>query len=98
MDLGGFREIPIMEDYEMAQRCRKLGRLVLVDADCTTSARAWHNHGLVRVTLTDALFIIGYRLGIGLPRLARWRGAVVRAGGQPLRKDGRPGGEPGRRS
>jgi uncharacterized protein len=77
VDLGGFLEIPVMEDYEFARRCRRFGRLTIVDADCTTSARAWHNHGLIRVTLIDALVITGYLLGVSIDRLAAWRSRIL---------------------
>jgi hypothetical protein len=77
VDLGGFVDVPVMEDYEFARRCSRLGRLSRVNAECSTSARAWHNHGLIRVTLTDALVFTGYRLGVSFKRLARWRAGIL---------------------
>ena len=77
MNVGSFRKTPVMEDYEFARRCGRLGRLMRVDAECSTSTRAWHNHGLVRVTPIDTLVVVGYRLGVSLARLARLRAAIL---------------------
>ncbi|PKQ15591.1 MAG: hypothetical protein CVT67_08690 [Actinobacteria bacterium HGW-Actinobacteria-7] len=79
-DLGGFLDVPVMEDYEFALRCKRLGLLRTAGADCVTSARAWHDHGLIRVTLVNARVIAGYRLGASFERLARWRAGILAPG------------------
>jgi rSAM/selenodomain-associated transferase 2/rSAM/selenodomain-associated transferase 1 len=76
-DLGGFPDLPVMEDYEFALRCARLGRLGLASTAVRTSARAWHEHGLVRTTLTNSAVIAGYRLGIPTCTLAAWRQRVA---------------------
>jgi len=76
-DLGGFLDVPVMEDYEFAVRCKRYGRITRVNADCTTSARAWHTHGLIRVTLVNAAVIAGYRLGLSYDVLARLRSRIL---------------------
>jgi hypothetical protein len=77
VDLGGFPNMPVMEDYEFALRCRRLGGLRRVDADCATSARAWRDHGLLEVALANAAVIVGYRLGVAPERLAGWRERIA---------------------
>jgi rSAM/selenodomain-associated transferase 2/rSAM/selenodomain-associated transferase 1 len=72
-DLGGFPELPVMEDYEFALRLRRLGRLGRAPGAACTSARVWHTRGLLRPTLIDVAIIAGYRLGVGAGRLARLR-------------------------
>ena len=71
-DLGGFADMPVMEDYEFALRCKRLGRLGAASASAPGSSRAWREHGLVRVTLTYMAMIAGYRLGVPATRLAAW--------------------------
>lgn len=74
-DLGGFPELPVMEDYEFALRLKRLGYIARVPAAIRTSTRAWREHGLLARTARDMATIAGYRLGVDPARLARWRGA-----------------------
>ncbi len=76
-DLGGFSEQPAMEDYEFAVRCSRLGRLETSPAIARTSARAWHESGLLRTTFTNAAVIAGYRMGVSAERLASWRARIA---------------------
>lgn len=82
-DLGGFADLPVMEDYEFALRCSRFGRIGAAASAARSSARAWHEHGLVRTTVTNAAVIAGYRLGVPAERLAGWRRTVSeRSGGR----------------
>ena len=70
--LGGFQELPIMEDFEFVQRLRRAGRIVIVPAEVSTSARRWRSLGPWRTTWTNQLIICGYLLGVSTERLATW--------------------------
>jgi rSAM/selenodomain-associated transferase 2/rSAM/selenodomain-associated transferase 1 len=72
-ELGGFPDLPTMEDWEMVARLKRVGRVVLVDEPAVTSARAWEQHGLLRKTASNLAVIWGYRLGVDPARLARLR-------------------------
>ncbi|MDO8846857.1 MAG: TIGR04283 family arsenosugar biosynthesis glycosyltransferase [Coriobacteriia bacterium] len=72
-DLGGFPELPVMEDREFALRLKRLGGLGRAPGAVRTSARAWRERGLIGATARDMATIAGYRLGIDPARLARWR-------------------------
>lgn len=71
--LGGFAEIPLMEDVDLVRRARRLGRVVVLDAAATTSARRWERAGLLRTTAVNQACLVGYALGVSPQRLARWR-------------------------
>ncbi len=71
--LGGFRELPIMEDFEFARRARRLGRIAILDVAVRTSARRWLAHGTGRTTLVNQLCVWGYVLGVPPRFLARLR-------------------------
>ena len=71
---GGFRDMPIMEDFEICRRLRRSGRVALAPAAISTSARRWHSLGVVRTTLVNQLCIAGFLLGIPPTRLARFYG------------------------
>lgn len=71
--LGGFPEIPVMEDYELVRRLRRLGRVEIGPTAVRTSARRWLSQGLWRTAWIHPLSIAGYHLGVSPHRIARWR-------------------------
>ncbi len=71
-EIGGFPEMPIMEDYEFMQRLQKCGQIVIAQASVLTSARRWQELGILRTTCINQAVIIGYSLGISPSRLAQW--------------------------
>jgi hypothetical protein len=38
-DIGGFRELPIMEDFELMRRLRRLGRIVIIPVPVLTLSK-----------------------------------------------------------
>ncbi|HUJ12497.1 MAG TPA: TIGR04283 family arsenosugar biosynthesis glycosyltransferase [Thermoanaerobaculia bacterium] len=64
----GFREIPIMEDYELARRMRPARILPLA---VTTSGRRFLRKGLLRTAVVNWLTIFRYHLGADPEELAR---------------------------
>jgi uncharacterized protein len=72
LTLGGFAELPIMEDAIMMRRARRLGRIVLLPEAVATSGRRWLRHGIIRTTLINQLILFGYGAGICPQYLARF--------------------------
>lgn len=70
---GGFRDLPAMEDYDLVQRLRKVGRIVIASSAVITSARRWLTRGVWRTTFDHLLMILGWNFGRSPHRLARWR-------------------------
>jgi len=63
-ELGGFADIPIMEDVELFRKIRKLGLPIVILRDrVKTSARRWEKEGILRRTLTNWWLRIRYRFG-----------------------------------
>ena len=75
--LGGFPDIPFMEDVALVRKLKRLGKLVCVDETVTTGARHWKQLGPVRTTLLNWSMVALYLLGIPAERLEpyyhRWR-------------------------
>ena len=69
-EMGGFADLPIMEDYEFSARLRRRGRIVTVGEAALTSARRWQTLGVVRTTLRNQWMLAGYHLGVNPRRLA----------------------------
>jgi hypothetical protein len=70
--IGGFTDMPIMEDFELVQRLRRRGRIVTAPAPVLTSARRWENLGVVRATLVNYAIPLAYYMGAPPSQLARW--------------------------
>jgi rSAM/selenodomain-associated transferase 2 len=49
--VGGFPDIPLMEDIELSRRLRQTGRPACLVARVTTSGRRWETHGVWRTIL-----------------------------------------------
>jgi len=70
--LGGFPELPLMEDLEMARRVRRRGRIAISPLAVVTSGRRWERVGVVRATLLNQLFLLAYLAGMPPRRIAQW--------------------------
>ncbi|NER01698.1 MAG: glycosyltransferase family 2 protein [Okeania sp. SIO3C4] len=71
-EIGGFPEIPIMEDFELIRRLKKRGQIAIVPTPVFTSGRRWQKLGILKTTLINQIVIIAYLLGVSPQRLARW--------------------------
>lgn len=74
--LGGYREIPIMEDVDLVRRARAAGgRLVILKEYAVSSARRWEKEGLLGTTLTNHALRLLYLAGTAPEKLAGFRAA-----------------------
>ncbi len=71
-EMGGFPDLPIMEDFQLICRLQGEGRIVIAPAAVVTSGRRWKKLGALRTTLLNQLMILGFYLGLEPARLARW--------------------------
>ena len=74
--LGGFRELPIMDDYDLARRLATHGRIARIPGPSTTSSRRWERMGVVRTLLSWWVIRWLYVAGVEPARLARLYRAV----------------------
>ena len=70
--MGGFPNLPIMEDFEFVRRLRSQGRIVIAPAPATTSARRWQRLGSFHTTFINQMVILGFYAGVDPSRLALW--------------------------
>jgi rSAM/selenodomain-associated transferase 2 len=71
-EIGGFREIPIMEDVEIQQRLRPRGRFVKLDLPVVTSARRFVHRGPLRQQALNVALVALYLLGVEPTRVKRF--------------------------
>jgi len=71
--LGGFKEIPILEDVDLMRRIRReRGRIVIFREPVLTSARRWEKEGLIFGTIRNWFLMTLYLCGVAPERLARF--------------------------
>lgn len=78
-ELGGYRDLPIMEDFALARELRRHGAISVFDSTVTTSARRWLRHGVFATTLVNQLCVMGFLVGVAPTRLARFRESLSRS-------------------
>jgi rSAM/selenodomain-associated transferase 2 len=69
--IGGFPDLPIMEDFELMRRLKPLGSIVILPTPVVTSARRWLQRGVLKTTLINQLVILGYLFGVRSAYLAK---------------------------
>ncbi len=80
--LGGFKPIPIMDDYEFVRRMERAGRTACLDPPMLVSDRRWRVKGLYSTLFSWVWIQTLYSLGVPAEYLARWYG--------PVRNDHKP--------
>jgi len=69
--IGGFRDMPIMEDLELMTRLRKLGKKIFILPDkAMTSPRRWEREGALRGTLRNWLIRVLYHCGVSAEKIS----------------------------
>jgi len=75
--LGGFPDLPIMEDVALMRALARAGeRPVILPQRVSTSARRWQAEGLLRTTARNLALLLGYLCGVPATRLATWYPAM----------------------
>jgi rSAM/selenodomain-associated transferase 2 len=70
--LGGYPDIPLMEDIELTHRLRRLGAVACLRLRITTSSRKWEREGIARTILLMWTLRAMYFCGADPARLHRW--------------------------
>jgi rSAM/selenodomain-associated transferase 2 len=69
--VGGFPEIPLMEDIALSKRLKRLSPPLCLRDRVTTSGRRWERHGTLRTILLMWRLRLAFALGADPQRLAR---------------------------
>jgi rSAM/selenodomain-associated transferase 2 len=70
-EMGGYTDLPLMEDVEFVGRLRRAGRLFASAVPALTSARRWERDGWLRRSASNVLLLMGYFCGVSPERLGR---------------------------
>lgn len=69
VELGGYRDLPLIEDVELFKSLKRCGQVALLPQRVSVSPRRWQRHGLLRTGLLMYALRAGYWLGISPARL-----------------------------
>ena len=69
--VGGFPELPLMEDLELSRRLKRLSRPACVRPPVITSSRRWEEKGILRTVLLMWSLRLLWFLGVSPQRLVR---------------------------
>ena len=70
--MGGYREIPLMEDMDFCSRLKKEGKVVILPFRMLTSARRWLEEGKMKNVVRNWILQIAWKLGASPRMLAKW--------------------------
>jgi len=70
--IGGFKGISVMEDVEIQERLRRIGRFIKLKDPVVTSARRYLRNGPLRQHLITTGVVLLYHLGVSPHLLGRW--------------------------
>jgi len=68
--LGGYRDLPIMDDYDFVRRLERAGPTACLPGPATTSDRRWRTMGIARTLLGWWLIRLAFLAGVSPARLA----------------------------
>ena len=74
--MGGFTDMPLMEDIEFSRRLKRKGRTAALTATVTTSFRRWEQQGPLRTIFLMWTLRFLYWVGMSPHTLSRWYGSV----------------------
>ncbi len=69
--VGGFPELPLMEDVAVSRRLKRLGRPACLRPPVVTSSRRWEQRGILRTIALMWLLRLAFALGVPAAWLAR---------------------------
>lgn len=69
--IGGFPEIPILEEMEFSKALRRLGKTTLITPHIHISARRWETKGIIRTTFNNWLITLLYFLKFSPVQLSK---------------------------
>lgn len=70
--LGGYAEVPFLEDVKLVQVLRRQGKLAFLQQAVCTSGRRWLHEGVISTTVRNNVLMTLYFCGVSPATLKRW--------------------------
>ena len=68
--LGGFAEIPLMEDIDLSKRLKRISKPFCIHQQASTSSRRWEQHGIIKTILLMWRLRLMYFVGFSAESLS----------------------------
>jgi rSAM/selenodomain-associated transferase 2 len=72
--LRGYKEIPIMEDYDFYKRLKGQGKVILIRMPVISSARRFIKKGVIKQLLINKIIVLAYWAGMNTQTIKRFYG------------------------
>ena len=69
---GGFPDVPLMEEYALLPKLKRMGPMEVLKERAVTSARRYVRRGPLRNALRNSLLLLGYHAGVPVRKIASW--------------------------
>lgn len=71
--VGGFKDIPIMEDVDLMRRVKKSGcKFKIIKQQVRTSSRRWEREGIIFCTIRNTILLTLYLAGVSPSKLIKY--------------------------
>lgn len=70
--LRGYKEMPLMEDYDFYKRLREQGKVILIRMPVISSARRFMRKGVLRQLLINKFVVLAYWAGMDIQTIKRF--------------------------
>jgi GT2 family glycosyltransferase len=70
--MGGFREIPLMEDMDFCRRLKSHGKIAIIRKRINTSAKRWIEEGIIKNLVRNWLLQIAWLFGASPDLLSKY--------------------------
>ncbi len=71
-EIGGYQDVPIMEDLEFIRRLKRRGKISILGESVSVSARRWDKEGPIYATFRNLILSALFLLGVSPDRLYKW--------------------------
>jgi len=72
-EVGGYPDVPLLEDVLLVEKIKKEGRLLSFTAQAMTSPRRWEESGYLKTTLANWATMIRWKRGASMDELMKLR-------------------------
>lgn len=71
-EMGGYGDIPLMEDVDLCERLKERGKIVIVPVRLESSARRWFDEGILFNLARNWVLQLAWKCGASPHTLAKW--------------------------
>lgn len=71
-EIGGYQDVPIMEDLEFIRRLKRRGKIRILRESVSVSSRRWDKEGPIYATFRNLILAALFLLGVSPKKLYKW--------------------------